>query len=120
MTETKRIPAQGLPEPSSHTDSLAKREALALDEGEDLQRQADKSQHGRRETVRDLIAGCLHWGIIAAFVLAIIATLVIVAHMILPAEWRWLSVAEVATIKDTITSVIVGLVFGFLAQSKFL
>jgi len=101
-------------------DEKAQKESAALQTGVDLEKKAEENQHSRRESARDKISTWLgRWIAVVAF-LVICATLVMAWHMIMPSCLRWLDPQEIASIKDTLTSVTIGVVFGFLAKSKFL
>lgn len=101
---------------SLHT---ANKEALAFQKGSDLEFEAEKNQHGRRESARDIISKALHWWIIVVAILVIAATLVMAYHILLPASIHWLAPSDISAIKDSLTGVTVGLFFGFMAKSKF-
>ena len=102
------------------SDEKAEKEVNAMRDGKDLAKQADENQHDRREAVRDTISYWLDKWMMVAALLLIAATIVMAWHLLLPQNLRWLMPSEVIDIKDSITSVTIGAVFGFLARSKFL
>lgn len=117
----------GSPEsPPESGDSFkqATAEALSLGEGTDLEREAKKNQHRRREKLKDHMGK----GAIVAFwiffwVVILITTsggLIWAYHMLTPEKWHFLTDNQVNTIEDHVFTALVGGVFAFFSKQKFL
>lgn len=100
-------------------DNLGYQEHFALKKGRDLESEADESQHGRRENVRDRIAFLLLIWLIAAGGIIIATTLVWSWHLLVPTSYRWLTPTELSDIKELFTGVAIGAIFGIFIKDRY-
>lgn len=106
--------------PTGSAEELAYKESEGFSGGRDLEKEADESQHDRRETVRDHIGKLVVGGVYFGFALMVVVAVVYTIHVAGHEDMRWLSVDEVRTIQDNLSNVIIGAILGFLIRSKFL
>lgn len=105
---TKEIPKLLPPEEAAiaSEDRRAEQEAAQLASGrstEDLQKEALHNEHARNEEFRDLFNRLVKWGMVIAFLIAMLFSLSWAWHLITPTSWHWLSEEEISHIQNIVT-----------------
>jgi hypothetical protein len=98
---------------------LARRESDAITSGKDLQAESDKNQHGRREAARDLVGKVFNIGVVIAGAWLIAIVTIWAYHLVAPDSAVWLSEERLQDIKQILTSVAAGVIFGFLIKDRY-
>lgn len=120
MTQDKKpkVPSALSQENVSGDDEAAKESSL-FSSGQNLEDEANKAQHNRRENTRDHVGNVLIWSVYIGFFLILSAILIYSVHSFGPNSWRFLSLEEVNNLKNNLSHIILGIFAGFVIKNKF-
>ena len=104
----------------SEENGLANAEAKALAEGEDLKKDAEKREHGRKQELKDILVLGIKFFFWLFLIVVVVMSLTWVFHLLTPEGWHYLCPEQIDKIQTMLFSGITAAALSGVAKRYFL